>query len=212
MAISTKELRMLKASELLTHLTLLTSVFSLQLRTLVYHSNYEFIDTALSHFSWRTSILPTPLARLLRVAGKHCIQSPSYKRNMSHVSWYFPHIPKFFHTSQELFIQFLMRIDPNILLIFSFLNILLFLFKIQFIISSSYLHMHALLYACRCVCERVHECMAWIRSQRVPSSLHRCLVWERVSLGIRCCTYQANWSTIFWKFFFLICPSSSMKC
>lgn len=51
MAISTKELRMLKASELLTHLALLACIFSLQLRTLVYYSNYEFIDIALPHFS-----------------------------------------------------------------------------------------------------------------------------------------------------------------
>lgn len=86
MAVSTKELRMLKASELLTHLALLDCIFSLQLRTLVYHSNYEFIDTTLPHFSRRTSILPTPHARLLCVAGKHCVRLPCYKRNMSHGS------------------------------------------------------------------------------------------------------------------------------
>lgn len=86
MAVSTKELRMLKASELLTHLALLDCIFSLQLRTLVYHSNYEFIDTTLPHFFRRTSILPTPHARLLCVAGKHCVRLPCYKRNMSHGS------------------------------------------------------------------------------------------------------------------------------
>lgn len=86
MAISTKELWMLKASELLTHLALLACICSLQLRTLVYHSNYAFINTALPHFSRRTSILPTPHARLLCVAGKHCVWLPCYKRSMSHGS------------------------------------------------------------------------------------------------------------------------------
>lgn len=42
-----KELRILKASELLIHLALLARIFSLQLRTLAYHDNYAFIDTVL---------------------------------------------------------------------------------------------------------------------------------------------------------------------